>query len=118
MTRTRVLANSVTNEPVPQCRTGRPPAFVESYFRSLVVMRSGLQRQGSQLHQPFQVLRQRGHQGLLPYPIESSQPHSPEPHEILALAEQFLDLLPEALRDRIARAARLALGPLPQCSCL
>ena len=93
---------------------GRLPDDVDSDFGSVVGMRSRLQRHRSQLYQPFQVLRQCRHQRLFLHPFEGSQTHSPQPHEVLALAEEFLDLLPETLRDRVARAARLALRPCAQ----
>src|SRR5688572_19368863 len=64
--------------------------------------------------QPFQVLRQRRQQRLFLHPLEGSQAHPPQPHEVLRLTEQLLDLFSEALRERVAPTAGLALRPLAQ----
>src|SRR5215467_1002060 len=70
------------------------------------------------LRQPLEVEDPANQVRLLPDPCETPPTETPEPVPVLALAEEFLNLLPRSLRELIAEAphphpdARMR-GPAP-----
>src|SRR6266508_4639568 len=89
------------------CWAVRAPRFTKSGLRSLVGMRSSRVGRPSHPDEAFEVLRERRHQRLFLHALEGAQPHAPQTHLILRLAEQLFDQLPQSLRHRIALAVGL-----------
>ncbi len=65
-------------------------------------------------HQPLEVQGESRKGALLWRPGQASEFHPAQPYLVFALAEEFLDSVPAALRERVTEPVGLALHPAPQ----